>query len=206
MHDLNNKKTVILIRHSKTELNALGIYMGCGTDAPLSEDGRKETVKERDKIRRITGEACVFSSPMERALETAKILFGDRHINVEEALKEIDFGDFEGRSVKELTDDPGYQAWIDSGGMMTIPGGESIEEFSKRTISGLYNILRGSDSERIAIVCHGGSIMAIMSTLAGGNYFDRLVGNLEGYILTLKWDDERISDITYDRFGSGDNT
>ena len=51
-------------------------------------------------------------------------------------LKECDFGDFENKNYKELSGNPDYQAWIDSGGTLPFPGGEDSEAFRIRCREG----------------------------------------------------------------------
>ncbi len=204
---MKQNKTIILIRHGKTPSNALGKYMGCGIDEDISDDGREEIIAKRDHVRAICEGAVLYCGRQKRARSTAKLVFYDKEANVCESLYEIDFGEFEGKTAAELSSDPRYQRWIDSDGTVTFPGGESIDHFRTRTMSSLHNIIEeAGEAEKIAIVCHGGNIMAIMSTLAGGNYYDYLIPNVDGYVIHLAVEDERYSDISYDRIGSGDRT
>ena len=198
------KKTVILIRHAKIDANSAGVYAGRRTDMPLCDEGRSACVEAGERMRKIAEGARIFAGPMKRARETAKLLFGDAFIETEDELTEIDFGDFEGKSYDELENDPRFDAWVASGGKMTFPGGEGVADFCARSMSGLHNILkRSGDADTVAVVCHGGNIMAIMSILTGKEYFDFKVGNLEGFKIDLTFDGKRISDITYDRIDSG---
>ncbi len=206
----DSKKTVILIRHARIDANSAGIYAGRRTDVPLCEEGRTACVAEAERFHKIAEGAVVFAGPMKRVKETAKLLFDDQSspeasdIMIEDELTEIDFGDFEGRSYDELKNDPRFDAWVASGGKMTFPGGESVANFCARSMRGLHNILeRSKDANTVAVVCHGGNIMAIMSILTGKEYFDFKVGNLEGFKINLTFDGKRISDITYDRIDSG---
>lgn len=48
----------------------------------------------------------------------------------------MDFGAFEGHNYQELSGDPAYQRWIDSGGTLPFPEGESREEFIRRNVAG----------------------------------------------------------------------
>lgn len=48
----------------------------------------------------------------------------------------MDFGAFEGHNYQELAGDPAYQRWIDSGGTLPFPEGESREEFIRRNVAG----------------------------------------------------------------------
>ena len=199
-----SSKTIYLIRHGKTAFNALGKYMGCGVDEDLSPDGTDEIIRKRDGLRSLTDGAVIYTGPLKRAKNTAGLIFYDREIFVETGLTEIDFGDFEGKTAAELSGDPRYQQWIDSDGELMFPNGESIDHFRKRTMVSLHNIISNEGScEKIAIVCHGGCIMAIMSGLCGGKYFDYLIPNLDGYVLHVTVEDERISDTTYDRITDG---
>lgn len=201
------RKTIILIRHGRTAFNALGKYMGCGIDEEISDEGRSAILAVRDHVRAVCEGAVVYTGPLKRAKSTAGLLFDDMQINVCDSLIEIDFGDFEGKTAAELSDDPRYQRWIDSDGTVTFPGGESIDHFRTRTMNSLHNIIEDAGSaDKIAIVCHGGNIMAIMSTLAGGSYYDYLTPNVDGYVIHLTVEDEGYSDISYDRIGGGDNS
>ncbi len=199
-----SRRTIYLIRHGRTGFNALGKYMGCGIDEDLSPEGISQIEEKREGIRRVTSGSVVFTGPLLRARNTAGLIYYDIDVTVEDTLTEIDFGDFEGRSAAQLSGDPRYQQWIDSDGTLTFPNGESIDDFRARTMSSLHNILdKAGDAEKIAIVCHGGCIMAIMSGLCGGKYHDYLIPNLDGYALYVTVEDERISDITYDRITDG---
>ena len=199
---MGKTKTIILIRHGKTAFNALGKCMGRGIDEELSEDGKREIIEKRDELREISEGAEIFTGPLKRAKDTAGLIFYDKDVRIMEELTEIDFGDFEGKSAVELSSDVRYQQWIDSDGKLQFPNGESIEEFRARTMNSLHNIIKLSgDDDKIAIVCHGGCIMAIMSGLCGGKYHDYLIPNLDGYILRVTVNNERLSDITYDRIG-----
>ena len=199
---MGKTRTIILIRHGKTAFNALGKYMGRGIDEELSEDGKREIMEKRDTLREISEGAVIFTGPLKRAKDTAGLIFYDKDVRIIEELTEIDFGDFEGKSAAELSGDVRYQQWIDSDGTLQFPNGESIEEFRARTMASLHNIIELSgDNDKIAIVCHGGCIMAIMSGLCGGKYHDYLIPNLDGYILRVTVNNERLSDITYDRIG-----
>ncbi len=200
-------KTLILIRHGVTEYNAGGRYMGRGIDAPLSDEGIRRVKENADRLRKLSEGAMVCTGPLKRAKDSAALIFPNESIYVEEDLTEIDFGDFEGKSAEELSGDIRYRQWIDSYGTLRFPNGESMEEFTDRTMRSLHNIIdRSRDNDKTAVVCHGGCIMAIMSRLCGGNYYDYLVPNLDGYVIRMTVNDERIYDVTYDRIGSGDNT
>ncbi len=195
------KKRCILIRHAKTPGNEEGRYTGAGTDEELSEAGRIMTEGARGEIRALTDEKTVIvSSPLKRAVQTAEIIFGDRSVRTIDDLKEMDFGEFENKNYEELKDETAYREWIDSRGSRRCPGGEDIESFKDRCVRGLKRAVElCHEDEDLCIICHGGNIMAILSRLAGGDYYDYRVDPLGGYILDTEIDDEGIHIITYDR-------
>ena len=72
---------------------------------------------------------------------------------------------FEYKNYEELKDDPLYQVWIDSNGQMLIPNGESGADFRRRCCAAYEKCVaeaREKGLEKIAIVCHGGTIMSVM--------------------------------------------
>ena len=96
-----------ILRHGLTEANENGIYIG-KTDYPLSEAGREALEDKYDnyeypKVQR------VYSSPLERAVQSAEILFPEREIVIVDDLREMDFGVFEGVSVDQLVELDSYK-------------------------------------------------------------------------------------------------
>ena len=75
----------------------------------------------------------VYVSPMKRRMETAKLIFKENFYEVEE-LRECDFGIFENKNYKELSDCPEYQAWIDSGGDHDISGRRGSGRIQKKDV------------------------------------------------------------------------
>lgn len=196
-------KKVLILRHGKTEANYEKRYIGSRTDIPLSEEGINAVSEKADNIRKLA-EKYIFlvSSSMQRAVQTAEILFPGEKLLTVEGLKEIDFGDFEGKNYEELKDNPDYQKWIDSNGTMPFPNGEDRADFIERSVAEFYNILSMAGERTPVIICHGGNIMSIMSSLTGKDYFDFMIGNLEGYMLSLTLENERIVDISYNCINS----
>ena len=115
---------VVLIRHSKTAGNLMGRYIGT-TDEPLCEEGIRLL-----ENRSYPAAELVYVSPMKRCRETAALIYPTLAQREEPLLRECDFGDFENKNYLELNGNPDYQAWVDSGGTLPFPGGESREGFS----------------------------------------------------------------------------
>lgn len=193
-----HKMKVVLIRHGETAGNLEKRYIGC-TDEPLCAQGRN-TIAENVSCGKYPAAARVFSSPMKRCIETARIIYPENALTVDEGLKEIDFGLFEGKSYDELSGTPLYQQWIESGGTMPFPQGEAREQFIKRTVSAFNRLIFGlrddaafCNAELVAaFVVHGGSIMALLSAYNCGGYFDFQCANGEGFVCEIE---RRTSDV-----------
>ena len=169
-----------LIRHGMTEGNRHQRYIGV-TDEPLCEEGRKLLGKFT-----YPKPQAVFVSPLKRCLETAAILFDDPKVRIIDQLAECNFGEFENKNYQELDGNEHYQSWIDSGGLLPFPGGESREEFKRRNVTGFQKAVNGCLRNGIslaALVVHGGTIMNVMEEYADEDrsFYDWHVQNGKGY-------------------------
>ena len=165
---------LILIRHGKTHGNMLKRYIGT-TDEPLLADITID--KEYPKA------DMIISSPLKRCIMTAELIYPGEEISICSDLRETDFGDFENKSYEELKYDPNYQYWINSGGKCAFPNGESRAEFTERCVNAYERILADSKTECAALIVHGGTIMAIMQHVFGGDFYDYMIPNLGGYVI-----------------------
>lgn len=155
---------IYVIRHGRTEANEKGIYIG-KTDFSLSESGKKELVEKMDEFQ-YPGVERVYSSPAKRCLETADIIFEGRETIAVHDLRELDFGEFEGKSVEELINRKDYKEWLKGGIENSPPGGESISDMIARIYSALDKIIVNMMSEEFdsaAIVTHSGIIANMLS-------------------------------------------
>lgn len=190
------KINLTFIRHGKTPSNREHRYLGV-TEEALSGEGRKqlEILAEKDILKKPW---LLFISPMLRCQESAGILFPGRKAYPIEEWREMNFGTYEGKNYEDLKNDSYYQKWIDSNGTLPFPEGESQQEYIKRCHRGLLtatkiiqkeiaeNQMTESQPRNITAVVHGGTIMALLHILAGGNYFDYQVKNGGGYCCRLR--------------------
>ena len=157
-----------LIRHGLTEDNLKGVYAG-HTDTPLCAQGIEQLGELKEKY--IYPQAdFVFSSPLKRCTETARLIYPANEPVVIDALKEYNFGEFEGQTADELHDkQPLFDRWIRGEAGVAPPFGESNEEFTARVCESFAKIVDGiikSDSDNVAIITHGGVISTIMANFA----------------------------------------
>ncbi len=180
---------LILIRHGATAGNERKCYIG-RTDEPLSVAGEKGIRKLKEQG--IYGAAdIVVTSPMVRCRRTAELLYPGQDYHIVDAFREMDFGRFEGKNYQDLNGDADYQRWIDSGGTLAFPGGESRADFVARCGQGLVELLTKLQQEdTVAAVVHGGTIMALLSQFGGGDYYSYQCKNGEGYRCKLRYASE----------------
>ena len=179
-------REIILIRHGKTFGNTLGRYIGT-TDEELCLEGREElaALRESGQYRSIRPD-LVYVSPLRRCRQTAEILFPGVPQEICRDFRECDFGEFENKNYKELSGNPAYQAWVDSGGTLPFPGGESREAFQERCRAEFARVLRARRKQAgssAAFVVHGGTIMSILAEYAvpKEDFYHWQIKNGEGY-------------------------
>ena len=98
--------------------------------------------------------------------ELLQRLLNGRTVLAEPDLRECDFGIWEGKNYKMLNGDPLYQEWIDSGGTLPFPEGESPEHFAGRCRSAFFRLSQRfleSPEDTGVMVVHGGTIMSVLS-------------------------------------------
>ena len=154
-----------LIRHGLTRADLEGIYAGSGTDLPLCPEGRAQLEALRRDFE-YPNVPLVITSPMLRARETADILYpGIKQIGIDD-LREISFGEFEGKTPAELEGNPDFHDWLDPSKQVTPPGGESGKEFAARCSTALQRLCEfviRSDNREVAVVTHGGLLMTALA-------------------------------------------
>ena len=180
---------ITLIRHGSTAGNLQKRYIGT-TDEALSPAGR-EFLENRRSAGNYPKAARVITSPMQRCLETAEILYPDVIPEVYPEFRETDFGAFEGKTYEELMEDNSlqsvYQKWLDSGGTMAFPEGESMEQMKQRCVAGFERLLATLQSNAV-IIAHGGTIMSLLQMYATPwrDYYDYQCANGAGYLCRLE--------------------
>ena len=170
-----------------TEGNENGQYIG-HTDLKITTNGIIELENLRDEG---IYPKCdlVFSSPLSRAVDTAKIIYPEKEILINHNFKEIDFGEFEGKTPDDLKDRKDYADWL-AGKLPSAPGGESAMEFATRLCTGVGETVRymmNNDVFSAAIVMHGGAIMTLLSVAAlpRMKMAEWACGNGRGYTISI---------------------
>lgn len=159
-----NTTTLYLIRHGETEQNKTGILMG-STDTPLNDHGRLQATTLGGRINGLEVDA-IFSSPLQRALETATLVFGQQtSIITDTSIQEFHFGEWEGMHFSEIARQyPDiWKLWLTDWEKTHIPGGEAFPAFKQRVISFVEETVHQNSGRRLAMVSHGGCIRSLLA-------------------------------------------
>jgi probable phosphoglycerate mutase len=142
------------------------------TDVPLNALGLKQAHLVADRLAREVSADALISSPLDRALTTARII-GER-MNLEPTVKpglsEMDFGALEGITIDALGRD--YPEITDrlmdfDDYDLTWPKGESRRQFHTRVLATFQTILAEYDSQTVIVVAHGGVIGSLIAQIEG---------------------------------------
>ncbi len=182
-------KEIYLIRHGRQDIKAFN------EDVPLSDKGRKQAYLLKEYLKDETADK-LYSSTLQRALETAAIINENWHLDIEkrEELKEIDYGEL--TSLPLSAKDGEYKTFFDElekrESDLPFPGGEKSEEVWNRA-KVVFREIEESPYEKIYIVCHGGMTRATLLGLLGLPFTKRLIfsKHLENTSITKLLYDEK---------------
>jgi broad specificity phosphatase PhoE len=157
--------TLTLIRHGLTPWNETGRFQG-HADPPLSDAGRTQAERLKERVASTFPQpAAVYSSPLQRARETATIAFGAQPVTLDERLKEIHFGDFEGSTRAENERHPAWAEWSQDPYHRAPPKGESYKDLRVRVAAWLE--VAHAVSGHVVAVAHSGTIQMVLAELLG---------------------------------------
>ncbi|WP_010248175.1 alpha-ribazole phosphatase [Acetivibrio cellulolyticus] len=158
---------LILVRHGETDSNKRQTYLGW-TDAELNENGVQQVQFLRDRLKgtKIDG---IYSSPLKRAMQTAKIINEDYKLDIKcsQGLKERNFGIWDDLTYKELTEQypTEYSEWVSDWVKYRIKDGESAEDAYDRAAAFIDELLKNGGDGVFLIVTHLGVIRFILAYL-----------------------------------------
>ena len=114
---------------------------------------------------------AVISSPRRRAYDTA-VAIADRHglaVECVEAVRELDFGELEGRTYDEIAEEQPelFERWMRSPTTVKFPGGESYAVLRARAVAELDRLVASRAGQTVVLVTHGGVVRAIVAEMLG---------------------------------------
>lgn len=175
---------IYIVRHGETTWNKKRLLQG-STDIELSEKGIELAKVTSEKIAEVHFDK-VYSSPLSRAYETAKILRGDRNIEIikDGRLRELSFGSNEGKNSLEMQADESnpFHYFFSQPELYVAPeDGETLEHICERAKEFLQEVIepQADELERIMIVAHGAMNKALMCHIKKHGISDYWSGGLQ---------------------------
>jgi len=181
--------TCLLIRHGRTTSNANGTLAGWTEGVGLDDIGRGQAADLAERLRGLPIRA-VFSSPLQRCVETAQIVaraFVDVTVQTDERVGECRYGAWTGGSLEELAKEPLWRMVQDQPSAARFPdgemfAGESIVEMQARGLAAVRDFdarvgAQYGPQAMWALVSHGDVIKSILADAAGAHldHFQRIV-------------------------------
>ncbi len=147
---------IILVRHGQTEWNRAERFRGWA-DLDLNNTGRRQAEAAANKIVQWQI-AAVYSSPLLRAVTTARILAQKVGVEIRQIpeLIDINYGKWQGISPEEAAniDSSLYSLWLKSPHLVKFPEGESLSEVRGRAVNAVNNLITNHLKDTIALVSH----------------------------------------------------
>ena len=149
-----------LVRHGLTAWNIEGRWQGW-SDPPLAEEGREQARRLRP---RLEGRAfdVAAASDLSRALETGQL--AGLTPTLEPRLREVNFGEFEGRLTRENAEHPEFHPWLSDPVNRRTPGGESYLDLRTRALGWVDEL---PEAGEVVAFAHGGTVQALVTGLIG---------------------------------------
>jgi len=163
-----------LLRHGKTVWNLEKRVQG-RLDSPLTDQGRRSC--NRWAILLAAGVIKwnrIIASPLQRAVDTAEIINRRLQVSiqVEPALREQDWGQWEGVTIRDLrarfTDE--FDRQVSRGWDFCPPGGESRQAVRLRALAALHRLADRHPGENILLITHLGVIKSILYAINGRRF------------------------------------
>lgn len=155
---------ILLVRHGATEWSEAGRHTG-RTDPPLIEKGLRQADRLPPVLATLSQGALplVFTSPLQRAAETARRAVPGVEATVVDALAEFDYGTFEGLTAQEIeVRQPGWNLFEDG-----CPGGESVHQVVARTDAFIAKLERTAVGRTAIVFTHGHFSRLLTTRLVG---------------------------------------
>ncbi|MFG3119153.1 histidine phosphatase family protein [Streptomyces sp. NPDC048197] len=170
--------TLILVRHGRSTANTAGVLAGRAPGVALDERGAAQSAALPARLAQVPLAALV-SSPLQRCRETMAPLLAARPgitLHIEDRISECDYGDWSGRKLAELTDEPLMEAVQQHPSSAAFPGGESMRAMQARAVDAVRDwnarVEQTHGAEATYAMCSHGDIIKSLVADALGMHLD----------------------------------
>jgi probable phosphomutase (TIGR03848 family) len=171
--------TLILVRHGRSTANTAGLLAGRMPGVTLDERGAAQAAALPARLEGVPL-AAVVSSPLQRCQETVRPLLDARpglRLHTEDGINECDYGDWTGRKLDELADEPLMEIVQAHPTAAAFPGGESMRAMQHRAAEAVREWNRRIEDEHgsdaVYLMCSHGDIIKSLAADALGLHLDQ---------------------------------
>ncbi|WP_407386440.1 histidine phosphatase family protein [Ruminococcus sp.] len=190
-----------MIRHGAISPTLKGRYIGV-TDVPLSDQG-KQAVRKLNATMDYPYAKVVFTSPLKRCVQTARIIYPETEPLVIDQLTECHFGEWENKTADDLRGDADFAKWLAGDSEVKPPRGESTADFTRRICVMFESIVDGllkTGTTDAAIITHGGVMNTLLAVygLPQAKPFDWACDSGYGYSLRITpalWMRDKVAEV-----------
>jgi probable phosphomutase (TIGR03848 family) len=169
---------VLLVRHGLTPTTGVKLP-GRARGLHLSDEGRRQAEAAAVRMAKVAKVVAVYSSPLERARETAAVIAKARNmaVRIDRGLFEIDIGRFQGMAIKDAVQRPEWKAIQQHPSGFRFEGGESFTEMQARITGAIARMVARHAGRIIIAVSHADPIKAAVAHALGTplDLFQRIV-------------------------------
>jgi probable phosphomutase (TIGR03848 family) len=171
--------TVILVRHGRTSANVSGVLAGRTVGVRLDETGTTQAEKAAARLA-VVPLAAIVSSPLERCRQTARAIARAQAVGrtsvvrvaTDRGLTECDYGEWQGRPLKELAKEPLWRTVQTQPSAAHFPGGESMAAMQARVVDAVRRRDAAIEAEHgpgavWVAVSHGDLVKAVLADALG---------------------------------------
>ncbi|SFS81543.1 histidine phosphatase family protein [Saccharopolyspora flava] len=161
--------TLILVRHARSSANGSGVLAGRTPGVGLDETGRGQAAKLPSRLEGVPLKRVVVS-PLQRCRETVGELVSGRDLEpvVEPRLSEVDYGDWTGKKISELTGEQLWKVVQQHPSAAVFPGGEGLAEVQARAVAAVREHDRQVADNEVWLLCsHGDVIKSVLADALG---------------------------------------
>ena len=192
---------VLFVRHGQTDTTGQ-LLPGRSPGLHLADAGKAQAQATADAIAKLSKVDAVYSSPLERARETAAPIAAARglKVQVERGLVELDVGDWTGEELKKLRRAPEWKVVQRYPSGFRFPSGESFVELQARTVTTIERLVASHPGGTVVAVSHADTIKAAVVHALGAHldHFQRVTispcsvtavayGELGPMVLNVNW-------------------
>lgn len=161
---------LLLIRHGENEYTRTGKLAGWTPGVSLNANGQKQAQALAEKLKSAPL-AALYSSPLERARETAAPLAAVKKLEVKiiEGMGEVRYGEWQGKSLKRLARTKLWRTVQGLPSAMQFPGpsGETFRQVQSRAVEAIEALVKAHPKETVAVVSHGDVIKLVAAHYLG---------------------------------------